>query len=236
MITVVTGPPAGGKTTYLMEHAKPGDIRVDMDDLASTVLGLPPGSHDYPDWVVPPVKAARRAIVGAVLRNPPPVDAWIIHTNPGDRDMKRYREAGCRVVKCDPGRVEVFRRLQRLGRPAGAVAAARRWYGMDAQTTSAKGLGWTHQKQRAKLMRRLVDGTPCPWCGRPMHKKPELNFDRRPLAADHTQSRAEFGTRGNLADRLMHFTCNSQRGEGRDYLKPGATPTVAKAEVKSFEW
>jgi predicted kinase len=33
MITVVTGPPCGGKSTYIQDNAKDGDIIIDMDRL-----------------------------------------------------------------------------------------------------------------------------------------------------------------------------------------------------------
>lgn len=63
-----------------------------------------------------------------------------------------------------------------------------------AASTTARGLGWSHQQQRERLLRRLVDGEPCWWCGEPMFKTQELD-------ADHSHSRAMGGTR---ADRLLH--------------------------------
>lgn len=34
VITVVTGPPCSGKSTYVRTHARPGDIIVDFDAIA----------------------------------------------------------------------------------------------------------------------------------------------------------------------------------------------------------
>ena len=34
---VVTGPPCGGKSTYVREHAKPGDFVIDLDRLALAI-------------------------------------------------------------------------------------------------------------------------------------------------------------------------------------------------------
>jgi len=91
------------------------------------------------------------------------------------------------------------------------------------RTTTAKGLGWTHQKQRAALMAKHVDGTLCPCqpgCGPgcpcvddplPMYRDPRMNIDGRPLAADHQLSRSQGGTRAN---RLLLATCNESRGDG----------------------
>ncbi len=94
--------------------------------------------------------------------------------------------------------------------------------------TTDRGLGWQHQRDAERLRRNHIDGTPCWWCGMPMFKPPRLerNWDRKQLAADHSQARA-FG--GKRADRLLHGDCNSQRGDGRrDAARPvalGVHPT-----------
>ena len=36
-VYVITGPPAGGKTTWVRERAKPGDITIDYDTLAQAL-------------------------------------------------------------------------------------------------------------------------------------------------------------------------------------------------------
>lgn len=113
-----------------------------------------------------------------------------------------------------------------------------------ARTTTQRGLGWTHQQRRAAMLRRHVDGTPCPCrpedCGPgcpcraagrplPMHRDPRLNADHMPLEADHTQPRSLGGTH---ADRLMLATCNRSRGDGT--RRP--TPVAPKATPPSRSW
>lgn len=57
-----------------------------------------------------------------------------------------------------------------------------------------------------------------------MYRNPENNWDSKALAADHSKSRAFHGTNGNHADRLLHDTCNKQRGNGsRDHQRPAIT-------------
>lgn len=106
-----------------------------------------------------------------------------------------------------------------------------------SRTQTDLGLGWRHQQQRAILVRRLTDGSLCWWCGQPMHKDPDRNWDRRPLAADHSQARALGGT---LADRLLHSTCNSARGDGsRDDARPvltGKPVTAPKPIELAMDW
>lgn len=86
------------------------------------------------------------------------------------------------------------------------------------KSTTARGLGWEHQKRAAKLKRTHVDGTLCWWCDRPMFLEGARNWDQRSLAADHSHPRSMGGTH---ADRLMHDTCNKSRGDGsRDHSRP----------------
>nr|DAM44613.1 MAG TPA: HNH endonuclease [Caudoviricetes sp.] len=89
--------------------------------------------------------------------------------------------------------------------------------------TEAKGLGWRHAQQRSRLIRKHHDGDTCWWCGKPMWRDPHQNWDNKPLAADHIQPRAQGG---RLAERLLHFTCNSQRQDGKnDHQRPALTQT-----------
>lgn len=77
--------------------------------------------------------------------------------------------------------------------------------------TTSRGLGWRHQQAVAALFRKLTDGTLCWWCDLPMFRDKLRNWDMRTLAGDHTIPRARGGS---LADRLLHATCNEQRGDG----------------------
>lgn len=102
-------------------------------------------------------------------------------------------------------------------------------------TTTSRGLGWDHQKTRARLLRALTDGTPCWWCNRGMYRDPANNFDGAALEADHSRSRKIHGTTGNRADRLLHRRCNRQRQEGvRDHLRPAAQ--AARGTPHVFPW
>ncbi|MBF6411214.1 hypothetical protein [Nocardia farcinica] len=92
---------------------------------------------------------------------------------------------------------------------------------MTRRTTTQRGLGWTHRQQVAGLKARHVDGTPCWWCDRPMYRDAGRNWDRRTLEGDHSKARSLGGTR---ADRLLHSTCNRERGDGRrDHMRPAIT-------------
>lgn len=64
-----------------------------------------------------------------------------------------------------------------------------------------------------------------------MTRKAESNWDGKSLAADHTLARANGGT---MADRLLHSTCNAQRGAGDwDDQRPVATNIPPEAWSKT---
>lgn len=95
-------------------------------------------------------------------------------------------------------------------------------------TTTQKGLGYDHQVHRDRLLLRHVDGSLCWWCARKMFREPTRNWDGKPLNADHERSRALHGVAGNSANRLLHDTCNKQRGDGsRDDQRPALNPDAA---------
>jgi hypothetical protein len=111
------------------------------------------------------------------------------------------------------------------------------------KTTTQRGLGWSHQQQRRRLIAGHTDGTPCPCypedaCGAacpcraaghglPMYRDPARNPDGAMLEADHSVSRAQGGRR---ADRLMLATCNRSRGDGT------RSPTLGAQRWWTRDW
>ena len=65
-----------------------------------------------------------------------------------------------------------------------------------------------------------------------MYRTPGRNFDGHALEADHSKSRSQYGNRGNRADRLLHKTCNIQRGDGtHDDQRPTLIATVQQTPI-----
>lgn len=77
--------------------------------------------------------------------------------------------------------------------------------------TTTSGLGHRHRLQRERLLRMLVDGSPCELCGRPRYRDAARNHDGQPLHADHPVPRAIAGP-SQLATRLCHGSCNTASG------------------------
>lgn len=115
MIQIVTGPPCGGKTTYVKERAKPNDVIIDMDviALALTTEGTEP--YTYSDQVRRVAFRARQAAVSEALitaQGERYLNVYIIHTDPLPDQRAFYRAMGGRIVECDPGKEVCLERLE----------------------------------------------------------------------------------------------------------------------------
>lgn len=72
--------------------------------------------------------------------------------------------------------------------------------------TTAVGLGYAHQQARRAALAAMRDGTPCGYCGQPMHHAQNLHYD-------HVIPRALGGPPYNGPMRLVHALCNLRAGQ-----------------------
>jgi dephospho-CoA kinase len=115
MITIVTGPPCSGKSTYIREHAKAGDIVIDMDRLALALTAEDTKPFEYSDKVRKIARAARGAAVRealAIAQGERYLGVYIIHTDPSADQRMMYRAANARVVEVNPGKEVCLERLK----------------------------------------------------------------------------------------------------------------------------
>ncbi|GFK19286.1 hypothetical protein KbCgl_18580 [Corynebacterium glutamicum] len=224
-IHVVTGPPAAGKSTYIRTKWQQGDVLIDFDTIANELAGVEPANHTHPQHIKLITKAARQAAIDASIKHAGDHTVWIIHSSPSDKLLDRYRTLGAVIDVVDPGKDVVMKRCK-AERPPEMLKIAAAWYSKHAgvkpkraKSTTERGYGWQHQQARESLLRKHKDGSLCWWCGKPMYKDKTKNFDGKALARDHLE--AEGARRGSHLDRLLHFTCNSQRQDGsNDHLRP----------------
>ncbi|HEX4818502.1 MAG TPA: AAA family ATPase [Nonomuraea sp.] len=137
----MTGPPAGGKSTWVRGRAKPGDVVVDYDLLAGALSGPHQGDpHNHPEAVRQVAYRARTAAIREALRHTHDVDVYVIHSMPNPEWMATYQQHGAEIVVIDPGRDVVMQRIEQE-RPASAKAVATRWYNNRNKGTRGQGRG-----------------------------------------------------------------------------------------------
>lgn len=233
-VTVVTGPPAAGKTTHVRQHAQPGDVIIDFDHLANALSGQDADNHDHPAHIQTVTKAARQAALHAAINTSARI--WLIHATPSPKQQANYTARGAEIITIDPGKDTVMKRIK-AERPERMAKAAGQWYANQAKparkkTRQERGYDRRHEKQRERLMHQLKDGSPCPHCGKPMYRDPARNFDGAPLEANHSDPLANYTDKraAPLADELLHRFCNRSLG---DYSRQSASPASAPG---AFDW
>ena len=98
-VTVVYGPPAAGKSTYVNERRKPGDIVVDWDALLNAITGQ--GEHQWVQWACPFVEAARTAMLLEIRGTHPSRlggHVWVIVCTLRPADSEGWRRRGAKIV------------------------------------------------------------------------------------------------------------------------------------------
>jgi len=114
MITIVTGPPCSGKSTYIRENAKPDDCIIDMDRIALALSPDETTSFTYSERIRKIARSARAAAVKTALMQAQCErywGLWIIHTDPTPDVRSMYRSFGAKFVEMNPGKVVCLERL-----------------------------------------------------------------------------------------------------------------------------
>jgi hypothetical protein len=127
MLTVVTGPPAAGKSTHVRTHAQPGDVIIDFDTLA-VALGSP-HPHNHPPAITAVARAAWMAASRAAQTAR--TNTWLIHALPSPQSLAIYRKAGAHIIEIDPGEHVVRQRITATRTPQ-AQQWADQWYATGA--------------------------------------------------------------------------------------------------------
>jgi hypothetical protein len=128
-ITLVHGPPCGGKTTYVRTHAGPDDLIIDYDLLAQAMGSTVTHGHGNHEAVA----AARNALISKLRSGKVTAPrAWLVSANPRAVELYPHHD----VVLCDPGIDEAQRRAIEAGRPSSWSASITEWYQHSAIESS----------------------------------------------------------------------------------------------------
>lgn len=134
-LKVIVGPPCSGKSTWVLERAKPEDVVIDFDRLAVALSGPGGDSHDHPSAIAAVTRAARTAAIEVAVRHAKTTDVYLIHSSPGAKRMEEYRALGAEVVTIDPGR-DVVRARAKSERPQRMFAVIDEWYREQADRST----------------------------------------------------------------------------------------------------
>ena len=127
-VTIVVGPPAAGKTTYVMGRMKSGDLVVDMDRLYEALTAQPQGRTSKA--ALPFVAAARDAVVSRIVRGGDIGHAWVVATLPeADKRKALAARLRARVLVLDVDEATCIERIRsRDGDQAVWAELVRDWW------------------------------------------------------------------------------------------------------------
>lgn len=126
-LTVVCGPPAAGKSSWITAHAKPADIVIDLDLMALAMAGPGADHHAHGDVLMRVVHRARYAALDEAYQHLDTTDVYVIHTMPSAKARAKYKRLDATIVVVDPGHDLVMQRIEAMRQP-GMKAVATRWY------------------------------------------------------------------------------------------------------------
>lgn len=116
MITVITGPPCSGKSTYVQQRAQPGDVIIDFDQICRALGG---SDHDQAEHLREITAAAWAAAVRRAVQLHHRHDTWIIDARPRPERLQDYRRNRASIVPLTASKDELHRRATAAGRPPG---------------------------------------------------------------------------------------------------------------------
>ena len=141
-VIVVTGPPGSGKSAYVKQHIKPGDLMWDYDEVLKAMTGQ--DLYYRPEWGIDVCTAMRDALYKNIDSNTKVKKVWIITCAPKryQRDELRKRfDAEVIIIKPDM-QVCIDRINQDIRRPNKSiwVDAITQWYNDYEQDDKNAGL------------------------------------------------------------------------------------------------
>lgn len=142
-VTLIYGPPCGGKTTHVLAHARPGDLIVDHDLLAQDAGSDRTHNHwaEYRDAA----EAEVERLLDEVTRGKH-CNAWVIRAAPDQQrrdELARYIRATNTLFVTAPRDILVARAQGRPD-PIATVRAINRWFEVADRKPRRPHPAWRH--------------------------------------------------------------------------------------------
>ena len=145
-VTVVSGPPCSGKSTYVREHAKPGDVVIDFDVIAQA-LGSP-ADHGHGETLQTITAKARAAAINEACKRSTDVDVWIVESCPAAYRVEQYNRYGAQWIRLDVPVDELHRRADAANRPADWHRYIDEWAPTKEQAGPAWNTPWPEARKQ----------------------------------------------------------------------------------------
>lgn len=140
-IVLAYGPPCGGKTTYVLAHAEPGDLVVDHDLIAQAAGS--DRTHNHYAEHRDAAEAEVERLLDEIADGKHP-DAWVIRTAPDaqrrDELARRIRASDVRLITA-PHEV-LMARAQERDDPIATIRAINRWHEVAARKPPRRHPAW----------------------------------------------------------------------------------------------
>ena len=151
MRIIVGGAPCSGKSTYVREHLRAGDLVYDYDTLQMALSGQ--ASHEHDAAIRAYVLAARDAIF-AELEAHMAQSAWVITSTRRSEELAALRDRlGAEVVLLPVDREEAHRRCDADGRPAAWHGYIDNWF--DESDIDAAEWPMPEIKRRSRMKTKM---------------------------------------------------------------------------------
>lgn len=135
-LTILCGPPASGKSSYLREHQGPNDLVIDLDAIMSALSGRPEHQTSK-EWLTPALDQ-RNAMLRSLHTDTTHDHAWFVIAAPDPIEREQWaRMLRAKVVVLDTPLSECARRIKsdpaRRGQEGRMLRAAADWWKANAR-------------------------------------------------------------------------------------------------------
>lgn len=132
MLWVITGPPCVGKSTWVRDHAQPGDIVIDLDRIALAITAETTPHHKYPAHIRKAAVMLRKQAVAQALVHARSGNSYVIHAKPNTKARAIYKKNQAQFIELTAP-LQLLLDRAATERPAWVSSMIRSWYLDDEQ-------------------------------------------------------------------------------------------------------